>query len=120
MTDFVLPDKRYVRFPPRADIEPVLSQSRAFRFALCLRFSLSDLPLLVEVRLVSKAHTDDRGGHPDDQYRIIPTGRILLEPSNSSQKEDAGNRCEIADRLPVDSARRRNANCSLFHAAQTP
>src|SRR5947209_15296873 len=86
-----------------------------------VRFGLgsAEFALLIEVRLITKAHADDRGGHADDDCRHVPTRIIRFGPGDRAEEEYAGNRDEIAEPLPIDRGRADDCYRFVTHYAGT-
>src|SRR3954469_21006791 len=87
---------------------------------LALRFPLGslELPHLIEMGFVAGGHAKDRRRHPPNQDRQVPTGLTRLGPGDCSEEENAGDRDEIAETLPVDTSLRDRAGF-LTHGGGT-
>src|SRR6266576_4461823 len=88
--------------------------------ALGFGFRFPDLALLIEMRLVAEAHADNRHRHADDQRGRMPCRVIRFRPGDRAQEEDADDRNEIAEALPVNpEAAKRNDRFGKHRARGT-
>ena len=67
------------------------------------RFGLGFLELaaLVEMGLVAEAHAEDRGRHAADEERDVEARLAVPGPGDGAEQEDADDRGDVAERLPV-------------------
>ena len=81
-----------------------------------LGLGLLELAELVEVGLVPEAHAEDRRRHACNKDRHMPARVIGLRPGDRAEKEDAEDRGQVPDPLPVRLvARMTNRDAFVAH-----